>query len=214
MDIGWFLDRVAWSPLHLLIPLMIFFRLSELRSAKRNHERLVARGAVEAGANHYPAFVALHTLWFLGMIAEIILLTRHVSPFWPALLAIFIGARWLRWRAMTALGDRWSTRIMVLPGAPPVRTGPYRYLRHPIYVAVAAELLTLPLIFSAYVTAVTISLMNAMLFVIRIRTEEKALREIGAGYDAPAGEESSPRGEISGTTRANGRRQGKRRQGR
>lgn len=183
MDIGSFIDRAHWSPLHLLIPLMILFRLGELRSAKRNHVKLLERGAIEIGADHYPAFVVLHTLWFVGMLVEVVFLERVISPFWPYLLLIFACARGLRFWAMRSLGDRWSTRIMVLPGAAAVSRGPYRYLRHPIYVAVAAELLTLPLIFSAYVTAITISLLNAGLFTIRIRAEERALREIGSSYE-------------------------------
>jgi methyltransferase len=182
MDIGALIDQAHWSPLHLLIPLMIFFRLSELRSAKRNHRKLLKRGAVEVGADHYPAFVVLHTLWFLGMLAEVILLGREVSTFWPALLLVFIGARLLRLWAMRTLGDRWSTRIMVIPGAAAVRQGPYRYFRHPIYVAVATELITLPLIFNAYVTAIAITLLNAALLRIRIRAEEDALKRIGRNY--------------------------------
>jgi methyltransferase len=198
MELGWFIEHAHWSPLHLLIPVMILFRLLELRSAKRNHEQLVARGAVEIGANHYPAFVVLHVLWFVGMIVEVLFLTRPINPFWPALLPIFIGARLLRFTAMRALADRWSTRIMVLPGAQPVSTGPYRYLRHPIYVAVVAELISLPLIFSAYVTAITIALLNAILLRIRIRAEEKALREIGRNYESVSAGQVSAGGRRGG----------------
>jgi methyltransferase len=177
-----FFDLVDWSPLHLLIPLMILQRLWELRLARRNEARLRSRGAVEVGAEHYPQIVALHVLWFLGMILEVFYLSRQINPFWPGLLVIFLLAQALRYRAISALGERWTARVLVLPAARAVKRGPYRFLKHPNYLAVAIEILVLPLIFSAYVTAITASLLNAYLLRKRIRVEEKALREIGKDY--------------------------------
>lgn len=158
-------------------------RIWELRLASRNERKLRAGGAVEIGGGHYGAIVTLHTLWFVGMIVEIIWLTRPVNPFWYAILPIFLAAQGLRYWTIRSLGDRWSTRILIVPGARAIVRGPYRFLRHPNYLAVVVELLTLPLIFSAYVTAITVALLNLGLLRIRIRAEEKGWKEIGRDYD-------------------------------
>src|SRR5688572_12086641 len=131
-----FFDLVDWSPLHLLIPLLILQRLGELVLAKRNERWLRSQGAVEVGADHYPMIVALHTLWLAGMICEILFLSRQLSPFWLPLLLIFLAAQALRYWTIRTLGRRWTTRILVLPGAPLVTSGPFRFLRHPNYLAV------------------------------------------------------------------------------
>jgi methyltransferase len=154
---------------------VIIQRVGELVLARRNERWLRAQGAVEVGADHYPAIVALHTLWLAGMIAEIIFLSRQLSPFYLPLLLIFLAAQGLRYWTIRTLGRRWTTRILVLPGAPLVASGPFRYLRHPNYLAVAIEILTLPMIFGALVTGVTASIVNAVLLRIRIRAEEKGL---------------------------------------
>jgi methyltransferase len=135
------------------------------------------------GENHYAAIVALHTVWFLGMIGEVVILTRPINPFWPALLLVVLLAQGLRYWAIRSLGPRWSTRVLVLPKERAVVRGPYKYLRHPNYVAVVIELLFLPMIFSAYLTAITAILINLYLLRIRIRDEERALREMGKGYE-------------------------------
>ena len=139
---------------------------------------MLSRGAVEVGAEHYGQIIALHVMWFIGMIVEIVILSRPVSPFWPALLVIFLLAQALRFWTMRTLGDRWTTRVLVLPRTKPITSGPFRLLRHPNYIAVIVELLVLPLIFSAYVTAVTASIINAFLLRRRIKVEEKAMRGI------------------------------------
>jgi methyltransferase len=193
-----FFDLVNWSPLHLLIPLVIVQRLVELRIARRNERKLRARGAVEAGRDHYPAIVALHLLWFVGMIGEILIQSRQINPFWLPLLLIFLAAQWLRWLTIRTLGERWNTRILILPGARAITGGPYRYVRHPNYIVVAVELLILPLIFSAYLTAATATLLNAVLLRIRIRAEERALREIGREYEKVGGSGVGNRGSGMG----------------
>jgi methyltransferase len=177
------LELVNWSPLHLLIPLMIVQRIWELRIAKRHEKALRARGAVEAGAGHYAQIVALHVLWFVGICAEIFYLSRPINPFWPALLLIALLAQGLRYWTIRTLGERWTTRVLVVPGAKAVTQGPYRYFRHPNYIAVMFELFFFPLIFGAYITAITVSIINAFLLRGRIRIEEKALKEIGKGYE-------------------------------
>ena len=168
---------VRWSPLHLLLPLVIVQRIGELRIARRNQKKLMGRGAVEVGSGHYPAIVALHTLWFVAMAAEIVILSRAINPFWIGLLLILLSAQALRYWTIRTLGERWTTRVYVVPGEKPVTGGPFRYLRHPNYVAVVTELLVLPLMFSCYVTAVAFSLVNSALLIIRIRTEERAWNE-------------------------------------
>jgi methyltransferase len=177
------LELVNWSPLHLLIPLMIVQRLWELRLAKRHEKVLRARGAVEVGARHYAQIVALHVLWFIGICAEIFFLSRPINPFWPALLLIALLAQGLRYWTIRTLGERWTTRVLVLPGTKAVTGGPFKYLRHPNYIAVMFELFFFPLIFGAYVTAITVSIINAFLLRRRIAVEERALREIGKGYE-------------------------------
>lgn len=172
-----------WSPLHALIPLVIVQRIMELRVAKRNERLARSRGAIEAGAGHYMAIVALHVLWFIGMIVEIVVLTRHISPFWPAFLLIFLLAQGLRYWAIRSLGVWWNTRILVLPGSTAVKSGPYRHMKHPNYVAVIIELFVLPALYGAYLTAITTSLINAVLLRIRIRDEEAALRKFTRNYD-------------------------------
>jgi methyltransferase len=177
------LDLINWSPLQLLLPLMIVQRIWELRLAKRHEKVLRARGAVEVGARHYPQIVALHVLWFIGMGAEIFFLSRPINPLWPALLLIALLAQGLRYWTIRTLGERWTTRVLVVPGAKAVTGGPYRFLRHPNYIAVMFELFFFPLIFSAYVTAITVSIINAVLLRRRIAVEEQALREMGKGYE-------------------------------
>ena len=172
---------IKWSPLHILIPLAILQRISELRVAKRNERGLRERGAIEFGKDHYPAIVTMHTLWFIFMIAEIIILSRPINPFWPVLLPIWLGAQGLRYWTLRTLGTRWTTRVFVVPGETPVTGGPFRYLRHPNYLAVVIEILVLPLIFSCYITAITFSLINGLLLWIRIRAEERGWREVGRG---------------------------------
>ena len=172
-----------WSPLHLLIPLVIIQRIAELRVARRNEKVMRERGAVEYGQSHYAAIVALHAVWFVGMIGEVVILTRPINPFWPALLLVVLLAQGLRYWAIRSLGTQWNTKILVLPKAKAVAKGPYRYIKHPNYVAVVIELLLFPMIFSAYLTAITASLINLYLLRIRIRDEEHALREVGKGYE-------------------------------
>lgn len=151
-------------------------RLIELRIAERHRRSLLARGGVEAGAGHYPWMVALHTAFLAACPLEVWLLDR---PFLPvlaaAMLAVLLGAVALRWWVIATLGERWTTRILILPGAPPVVGGPYRLLRHPNYLAVITEIAALPLVHTAWVTALAFSVLNLWLLRVRIRAEEEAL---------------------------------------
>ncbi len=155
-----------------------FQRLLELFYSRWNERRLRARGAVERGAGHYPLIVAVHTLWLVSTLVEGLLRGPESPVWWPVPLAAFLLVQPLRYWAILSLGMNWNTRILVLPGGRLVRGGPYRYFPHPNYVVVAVEVLTFPLIFGAWITAGVFSLLNAALLYVRIRTENRALKEL------------------------------------
>ena len=160
----------------LLILLVALGRLLELRIAGRNRRALLARGGVEAAPGHYRWMVLLHTAFLICCPLEVWLLDR---PFLPALgipmLLLVVLATGLRYWVISALEGRWTTRIVVLPGASPVAGGPYRFLRHPNYLAVITEILALPLVHTAWLTAIVFSVLNGLLLRVRIRAEEDAL---------------------------------------
>lgn len=151
-------------------------RLGELVLAHRNTRRLLARGAVETGAEHYPIIVGLHAAWLVGL-----WWAAWDRPANPVLLALYAVALVLRVWTMLSLGERWTTRIITLAGAPRVRRGPYRFISHPNYAVVAAEILILPLAFGMPTFAVVFSLLNASVLFVRIRAEAKALRDADGG---------------------------------
>lgn len=165
----------------LLVLLVAVQRLVELRVSKRHERSLRARGAVEAGAGHYPVMVALHTLFLVSCVAEVWLLDRPFVPWlgWTA-LAVLAAAQALRYWTISTLGERWTTRVLVPPAEPRIVGGPFRYLRHPNYLAVALEIAALPLVHAAWLTAVGFSLANALLLRVRIGVEERALTTGGA----------------------------------
>jgi methyltransferase len=153
-------------------------RLLELWYSRRNERRLRARGAVERGAGQYPLIVAVHTLWLVSTLVEGLLRGPEPPVWWPVPLAAFLLVQPLRYWAIFSLGINWNTRVLVLPGRKLVRSGPYRYFPHPNSVVVAVEILTFPLIFGAWITAGVFSLLNAALLYMRIRTENRALKEL------------------------------------
>ncbi|HEY3358190.1 MAG TPA: isoprenylcysteine carboxylmethyltransferase family protein [Polyangia bacterium] len=162
--------------LHGYLVALVAERAIELGVSRRNARRALAAGGREAGRGHYPALVLFHAAFLAGCAAEPLLWPRA----WPraaalAALGAALLAQALRWWAVAALGGRWSTRIIVLPGAPPVTGGPYRALRHPNYLAVAVEMLAVPLIGGALVTALLATAANAALLAVRIPAEERAL---------------------------------------
>jgi methyltransferase len=163
--------------LALAVALVAGQRLFELVLARRNERRAWARGAVERGQNHYLLIVALHTLWLVSTLVEGLLRGPDIPAFWPVPLALFLLVQPLRYWAIFSLGERWNTKILVLPGEKPVRRGPYRYFGHPNYVVVVVEILTFPLIFGAWFTALVFTVLNAAVLSIRIREENRALSE-------------------------------------
>lgn len=150
-------------------------RVVELLHSARNSRALLARGAREWGAGHYPLLVLVHTIFPLALAAEVVLLGARPGAGWPLWLALWLAAQLLRYAAVRELGNRWSTRILVLPGAPLIASGPYRFLRHPNYVAVVTELIAGSLMFGAWRTAVLVTLLNAVALRIRISAEQRAL---------------------------------------
>jgi len=167
---------MALSWYTLLVGAVAVERVAELVVAKRNLAWSRARGGVEAGAGHYPAMVLLHTGFLLGCLAEVALLDRPFIPAlgWP-MLAILVAAQGLRWWCISTLGRQWNTRVVVVPGAARVTGGPYRLISHPNYVAVVAEGVALPLVHSAWITALVFTVLNAVLLRTRIRAENAAL---------------------------------------
>lgn len=157
-------------------------RLVELVLSTRNARRAFARGGVEYGRRHFPWMVALHTGLLVGSFAEVVLASRPFIPAvgWPALVVTLL-AQGLRYWCIGTLGPQWNTRVIVVPGLPLVRRGPYRWLPHPNYVAVIAEGVALPLVHTAWVTALAFTVLNAiLLFAVRIPVEERALRSAAA----------------------------------
>jgi methyltransferase len=152
-------------------------RSAELVVSKRHARWAIARGGVESGRGHYPAMVALHTALIAGAALEPLLFGRRFRPRlgWP-MLGLALGAQALRWWCVATLGQRWNTRVITIPGLPRIRSGPYRALSHPNYLAVVVEGLALPLVHSAWLTAGAFTLLNAPLLAVRIRSENAALK--------------------------------------
>jgi len=160
------------SILWILVGFVIVQRLAELVLARRNARRLLADGGVESGAKHYPLFILLHGGWLLALL---ILVPPDASAN-PALVSLFVVLQGLRVWIIASLGQHWTTRIIVIPGKPLVRCGPYRWIRHPNYLVVAAEIAVLPLVVAAWKIAIVFSLLNTALLAWRIRVENEALR--------------------------------------
>jgi len=156
-------------------------RVAELVVSERNRRWSLARGGVESGAGHYPPMVLLHTGLLLGALVEVLVADRPFYGWlgWP-MLALALGAQALRWWCIATLGRQWCTRVVVVPGLGAVTGGPYRFLRHPNYLAVVVEGFALPLVHTAWVTAAVFTLLNAALLRVRIRTEEQALTALTA----------------------------------
>ena len=162
------------SALYAIVGFLVVQRLAELGFARRNHRALLARGAVEVGRGHYPALVALHAGWLLALTVTI---DPRTPVSWP-LLAVFVVLECGRAWVIATLGSRWTTRVLVLPGAAPIRSGPYRYLRHPNYVIVCGEMAVVPLMFGAWILAAAASALNLLVLRARLRVENAALDEL------------------------------------
>lgn len=145
-------------------------RLLELRHARRNETALRARGAIEVGAGHYPVIVSMHTAWLASTLWE----GHRARRVRPVPLVALFAAQGLRYWAIRTLGPQWTTRVLVDTASTPVTSGPYRFLRHPNYVAVAAEIAAFPMVVGAWRTATGFSLANALVLRHRIDVEDSA----------------------------------------
>jgi methyltransferase len=164
----------------LLLGVVALERLAELVVSERHARWSFARDGVEHGRGHFPPMVALHAGLLVACGAEVVLAHRPFLPVlgWTALVAA-LGSQALRWWCIGVLGPQWNTRVIVVPGLPLVTAGPYRWLRHPNYVAVAVEGVALPLVHTAWLTAVAFTILNAVLLIgFRIPAEERALTRL------------------------------------
>jgi methyltransferase len=154
----------------IILVLVTLQRLGELWLSNRNTRRLLAQGAREHGRSHYPLIVAVHTTWLatLWWLAPM----RSIDGFW---LAIFVMLELARIWVLASLGERWTTRIIVLPDVPLVRRGPYRFVNHPNYLVVIGEIAVLPLVFGLWQVALVFTVLNAAVLWARIREENRAL---------------------------------------
>jgi methyltransferase len=164
----------------LLVALVAAERIVELVVSARHLAWARERGGVETGAGHYPFMAAVHTLLLVSCVVEVHVADRPFVPWlgWP-MLAVVAGTQALRWWCVHTLGPQWNTRIVVVPDLPLVARGPYRVLRHPNYVAVVLEVAALPLVHTAWVTALVFSLLNVVVLSIRIPAEQRALAAVG-----------------------------------
>ena len=156
-------------------------RVAELIVSKRNIQWSLARGGVEYGARHYPVMVVLHSALLVGCVVETLGADREFHPWlgWP-MLALVVASQGLRWWCIRTLGPRWNTKIVVVPSLPLVTGGPYRWFRHPNYVAVVVEGFALPLVHGNWLTALAFTVLNAALLSRRITLENRALATVSA----------------------------------
>jgi methyltransferase len=168
-----------------LLALLAIERVFELLISRRNALRAFAQGGIEVGRGYYRVMVTMHTLFLASCAAESIFVVRSISsPVSTVALVGAVVAQVLRYAAVVTLGERWNTRIIVMPGAAPITRGLYRWIRHPNYVAVVIEIVALPMIRGSWITAIVFTIANAMLLAVRIPAEERAL---GANYSEAFG---------------------------
>lgn len=161
--------------LWLLIAFIIIQRLVELKIAKQNEIWMKSKGGVEVGQKHYKWFVIVHILFFVSILIETTINESGGNPFLSLLLILFILTQVGRFWCIQSLGRFWNTKIITLPGVALIKRGPYKYVKHPNYIIVAAELIIIPLIFGAVLTAIIFPIVHLILLKTRIPTENKAL---------------------------------------
>ena len=172
-------SRIAFTVLIVIIAIQ---RVWELGVSSRHLRALKARGGIEVGTGHYPWMVALHTAFLVSCVAEVWLLDRPWRPVLAGLAVLILGAALaLRWWTLATLGERWTTRVLVVPGEELVTSGPYRWLRHPNYLVVVMEIAAIPMVHCAWLTALVFTFANLVLLRERIRVEEGALSRLASG---------------------------------
>jgi methyltransferase len=166
----------------VILSLVTLQRLVELYIAHRNTRRLLEHGGFEVGSGHYPAIVALHALWLVGLWY----FAWDVPVSWPWIFVYLVLEAARGW-IIAALGSRWTTRIIVVPGEQLVESGPYKYFRHPNYMVVAGEIFILPMAFGLWWYALTFAAVNGLLLYWRIRAEDEALKPLREADQPPEG---------------------------
>lgn len=167
---GWFLAMMIF---------LLLQRMMELALARSHTRWARQQGGYEVGREHYPLLVGIHLLFLGALTLEAAVIGSKPPAWWPVPFTLFLAAQGLRIWSIRSLGPYWNTRILVVPDHPPVVRGPYKYLRHPNYAVVVTELLVLPLLFGAWVTAAILSALNLfVLLKVRIPAEEKALMQV------------------------------------
>ena len=163
----------------VLVAAVAVERLVELVVSTRHARWAFARGGVEYGAGHFRVMAGVHAALLVSCVAEVAVADRPFLPWlgWP-MLALVLAAQALRWWCVATLGNQWNTRVIVVPGLPLVTRGPYRWLRHPNYLAVTVEIAALPLVHTAWVTALVFTVANAAVLSVRIPVEERALATV------------------------------------
>jgi methyltransferase len=167
---------VTLTPYVFLVLAVGVERVAELIVSEQHARWAFAHGGVEYGRSHYGVIAAVHAAMLICCVGEVAVTDRPFLPWlgWP-MLTVVLAAQALRWWCIASLGKQWNTRVIIMPGLPLVATGPYRWLRHPNYVAVAVEMFALPMVHTAWVTAVVFSVANLGLMAVRIPIEERAL---------------------------------------
>jgi methyltransferase len=171
----------------VLVALVGVERLAEMVVSRRNTAWAMAHGGVETGRSHYPVMVVLHAALLAGCVVEVYVADRPFVPLlgWTMLALVAISQA-VRWWCISTLGRRWNTRVIVIPGLPLVTSGPYRFLAHPNYLVVVVEGAALPLVHTAWLTAVVFSLADAALLSVRLHEERRALRTASTSSPVPA----------------------------
>lgn len=157
---------------------LISQRLIELFIAKRNEKWMKKRGGIEKGEGHYRWFIIIHILFFISILAETFIRSNQMIYVNYILLFIFIITQMGRFWCIYSLGRFWNTKVIILPGEPIIKKGPYKYIKHPNYIIVGVELFVIPLLFGAYVTAIIFPILHILLLRMRIPIENKALLEL------------------------------------
>jgi len=161
--------------LKIIFLFIIIQRVIELGIAKNNEKKLKERGALEFGQEHYKFFIILHSMFFISILIENYFIHYLEIRFFTFLIIVFIILQLARVWVISTLGERWNTKIIILPNEKLVKRGLYKYIKHPNYIIVTIELLVIPIMFHAYITTVIFSVCNLILLKVRIREENKAL---------------------------------------
>ena len=161
----------------IYILLIIIQRITEMRISKRNEKILLQKGAIEFGKSHFKFLIMLHALFFISMVIEYSLRAKiiELTLYNVLLLSFVVILQAFRFSTIKSLGIYWTIRIFRVPGEPLIKTGLYKYLKHPIYIIVILEIIIIPLVFNLYLTSIIFTVLNLIAITVRITVENKAL---------------------------------------